>query len=620
MNTPHYQELYKKYRPENFSDIVGQDIVVSSLKNDIRNSSVPTAYGFFGSHGCGKALHKDTVIPTPNGFKTMGELNVGDIIYGSTSQLVEVTNKYCPYDKDSFLITFRDSTQVKTSSGHLWEILKEDTKTLEKTSHILSTGEMFDLMKNFNHKLFINNRQTHVDNYTDFTALFESLGFTDYMKAYEYIVDMAHTMEEYVHYINSRLFVFNAARVDSVKLEKFVSVLRLLGGVVNVDGYIVSWYNFPQELEDSLSLLIKPTHKALRVNKEHTAYCNYIVDIAYIEDNPEDYFCISVDSDDELFLCTENFLVTHNTSSARIVSKALNCENPSDDNEPCNMCESCLSIEDGSNLDITYRSMANKGSADDIRELCKTAFLQPQGKKSVFILDEVHNLSKAAFDSLLIPLEDESMQSLFILCSTEPQKIPNTVLSRIQTKNFSPVDNMTMLNLVTSIAEKEEISITEEDLKKIVRKGRGSVRDTLALVEKYISEGEVSQYGKTESDYAKKIIQELCTNKNDSDCLVKVFTVLNEAEKVCDLEEIVKNVFTVSKSFIIKLNTENKDTIARRKNAFEFFQDLMMLSGQSLATMRLVDNADIRTHVDMIAVSIVKMHPMETVDTEEVWG
>lgn len=617
MNKSHYQELYKKYRPENFSDIVGQDIVVSSLKNDIKNSSVPTAYGFFGSHGCGKALHKDTLIPTPYGFKTMGELNVGDIVYGSTSQLVTVTNKYCPQDKDSFLITFRDGTHVKTSSGHLWEILKEDKKTLEKTSHILSTGEMFDLMKNFNHKLFIGNRQTHVDNYTDFTALFDSLGFTDYMKAYEYIVDTASTMEECVHYANSCLLVFNAARVENAKLEKFVSTLRLLGGVVNVDGSIVSWYNFPHEVEHFIVEKINATKKAL---KEHIAYFNYIVDIAYIEDNPEDYFCISVDSDNELFLCTENFLVTHNTSSARIVSKALNCENLSDDNEPCNMCESCLSIEDGSNLDITYRSMANKGSADDIRELCKTAFLQPQGKKSVFILDEVHNLSKAAFDSLLIPLEDESMQSLFILCSTEPQKIPNTVLSRIQTKNFSPVDNMTMLNLVTSISEKEEIAIVEDDLKRIVRKGRGSVRDTLALVEKYVSEGEVSKHGKTESDYAKKIIQELCTNKNDSDCLVKVFTVLNEAEKVCDLEEIVKNVFSVSKSFIVKLNTENKDTIARRKNAFEFFQDLMMLSGQSLATMRVVDNADIRTHVDMIAVSIVKMHPMKTSETEEVWG
>ena len=117
-----------------------------------------------------------------------------------------------------------------------------------------------------------------------------------------------------------------------------------------------------------------------------------------------------------------------------------------------------------------------------------------------------------------------------------------------------------------------------------------------------------------------KNYEELTAQISSPEIMSDMSTYAKTMKQHRSLEEIVKNVFSVSKSFIVKLNTENKDTIARRKNAFEFFQDLMMLSGQSLATMRVVDNADIRTHVDMIAVSIVKMHPMKTSETEEVWG
>src|SRR5699024_12814348 len=92
-----YQELYKKYRPSNWDEIVGQEEVVSSLKASIKTDNLPSAYGFFGTHGCGKALHKDTLIPTPSGFKKMEDIEIGDYVIGYNSLPYEVNNKYSLY-------------------------------------------------------------------------------------------------------------------------------------------------------------------------------------------------------------------------------------------------------------------------------------------------------------------------------------------------------------------------------------------------------------------------------------------------------------------------------------------------------------------------------------------
>ena len=180
------------------------------------------------------------------------------------------------------------------------------------------------------------------------------------------------------------------------------------------------------------------------------------------------------------------------TSSAILLAKAVNCLNPTKDGNPCNECEICENIENRSQIGVSYISMANKGSVDDVRELVQKARLRLPVKRQVWILDEVHNLSRAAFDALLIPIEEKSMPSLFIFCSTEADKIPQTILSRIQSRRFTLVSPDDMEPFLKNILKEEKLSIDEELIKDSIRQGRGSVRDTLTALETIIETGEVS--------------------------------------------------------------------------------------------------------------------------------
>lgn len=177
------------------------------------------------------------------------------------------------------------------------------------------------------------------------------------------------------------------------------------------------------------------------------------------------------------------------TSAAKILAAAINCENPSNGN-PCNACNTCKNIANDSQIGVEYVSMANQGKADDVRALMDKSRLAQPVKKSVWILDEVHNLSAAAWDSMLIPLESPTAHALFILCSTEPEKIPATILTRIQQRSFGLVPADVMTNLIQEIAEKEGIEDADSAIEASVREGRGSVRETLTLFETYLSTDE----------------------------------------------------------------------------------------------------------------------------------
>lgn len=178
---------------------------------------------------------------------------------------------------------------------------------------------------------------------------------------------------------------------------------------------------------------------------------------------------------------------TGKTSSAFLLAKSLNCLNPQPRGNPCNLCETCHNIDNGSQIGVNYISMANKGSVDDIRQLVGQAKLSQPVEKPIWILDEVHNLSKAAFDALLIPLEDARMPSLFILCSTEIDKIPQTILSRVQSRNFTLVDSDTLLEHLKMIDKKEGLNADEDQMMNAIRRGRGSVRDTLSSFESILA-------------------------------------------------------------------------------------------------------------------------------------
>lgn len=177
------------------------------------------------------------------------------------------------------------------------------------------------------------------------------------------------------------------------------------------------------------------------------------------------------------------------TSSAFILAKSLNCENLQENGDPCNECQVCKAIDTNTQVGVQYISMANRGSAEDVRKIVQEAQLMQPINHQVWILDECHRLSPAAFDALLIPLESEKTKSLFIFCSTEPEKIPATILSRLQARSFSTVDMPTLARNLKSIVIKEGLDVSDDDIILAARKAGGSVRDSIRNLETIATDG-----------------------------------------------------------------------------------------------------------------------------------
>lgn len=173
---------------------------------------------------------------------------------------------------------------------------------------------------------------------------------------------------------------------------------------------------------------------------------------------------------------------TGKTSTARIISMALNCKSPLG-HEPCGECDSCKAIQSGNNLDVVEIDASSNNGVDDIRELCAKAGYAPiNGKYKVYIIDEVHRLSKAGQDAFLKTLEEPPSNTIFLLATTEPNKLLDTIVSRCMTLRFSPLTISDLTERIKDIASKESVNIEEEALKAIAHICQGGLRDAIQLL------------------------------------------------------------------------------------------------------------------------------------------
>ena len=174
---------------------------------------------------------------------------------------------------------------------------------------------------------------------------------------------------------------------------------------------------------------------------------------------------------------------TGKTTCARILAKAVNCESPID-GAPCNRCAACRGIDDGSLLDVTELDAASNGSVNDARTLREEAIYPPSVlKKRVYIIDEVHMLSKDAFNALLKIMEEPPEHLLFILATTELQKVLPTILSRCQRFTFKRILPRDMEQHLLRVAEKEGIDLTADGAELLARMANGALRDALSLLD-----------------------------------------------------------------------------------------------------------------------------------------
>jgi DNA polymerase III subunit gamma/tau len=235
------------------------------------------------------------------------------------------------------------------------------------------------------------------------------------------------------------------------------------------------------------------------------------------------------------------------TTCARILAKAINCTNLQSDGEPCNQCESCQTYNQGKSINIHELDAASNNSVDDIRNLTEqTRYVPANGKKSVYIIDEVHMLSQAAFNAFLKTLEEPPEHVLFILATTEKHKILPTILSRCQKHDFRRIRVNDIAGHLTYIAQEEGYETEFSALQQIALKADGALRDALSLFDQLMS------YSSGKLTFA-KVLENL--NILDYDYYFRAVEQMgeqNHAELLLMLDEIIGQGFE-AKDVIIGL-------------------------------------------------------------------
>ena len=307
------------------------------------------------------------------------------------------------------------------------------------------------------------------------------------------------------------------------------------------------------------------------------------------------------------------------TTCARILAKTINCENRTAAGEACNTCQSCVSFDAGTSLNIHELDAASNNSVDDIRSLVEQIRFAPQaGKYKVYIVDEVHMLSSAAFNAFLKTLEEPPPFAIFILATTEKHKIIPTILSRCQIFDFKRITNNDTIEHLHEICEKEGIKADKAALHVIAQKSEGCLRDALSILDKIVSftNGEIN-YANTlehlnilDEDYYFKLLNNMYQQQL-SDAML-LYDEINqkgfEGDTLIEgLSEFMRNLL-VSKDTKAAILLEVADDF--KQKYLEAAQ--MIPTGWLIAALNLLNEAEInykqarnkRLHVELTIIKL----------------
>lgn len=274
---------------------------------------------------------------------------------------------------------------------------------------------------------------------------------------------------------------------------------------------------------------------------------------------------------------------TGKTTTARILAKGLNCE--SDGQKPCGTCSVCRGIRDGVFLDVVEIDAASNNGVDNIRELRESVKYPPAvGKKKVYIIDEVHMLSSGAFNALLKTLEEPPEYVTFILATTEPQKLPATILSRCMRLDFKRVPETVLISGMSEICKKRGIKVTEDALRIIAANADGSVRDGLSILDQCISGGDMEINAADVLDFLGASGEEtfieltdLVRRKKTADALILLDRVLSDGKDVRQFmrdwvnhyRNLLMTKFIKDPQGVVNMSFENIDRIRKQSGSID---------------------------------------------------
>ena len=288
------------------------------------------------------------------------------------------------------------------------------------------------------------------------------------------------------------------------------------------------------------------------------------------------------------------------TTCARIFAKTINCSNLTENNDACNQCESCLAFNEGRSYNIHELDAASNNSVDDIRGLIEQVRIIPQvGIYSVYIIDEVHMLSTAAFNAFLKTLEEPPKHAIFILATTEKHKIIPTILSRCQIYDFNRICIQDSINHIQSIANNEGINIEADAINIISQKADGAMRDALSIFDQVVSfsgknisyQNVIDNLNVLDYDYYFKLL-DLFKQENISETLL----ILNDIIlKGFDLHLFVNGLSEHIRNVLVGKDSQTIDLI----EAGDSVKNRYKKQAQNFSTEFLYDSLTILSYCDI---------------------
>ena len=257
---------------------------------------------------------------------------------------------------------------------------------------------------------------------------------------------------------------------------------------------------------------------------------------------------------------------TGKTTVAKILAKAVNCEHPIDGN-PCNECQTCKAIAAGNSMNVIEIDAASNNGVDNIREIREEVAYSPtSGKYKVYIIDEVHMLSIGALNALLKTLEEPPSYVIFILATTEAHKIPITILSRCQRYDFKRIARTTIVDRLRELMKEEQVEVEDKALRYIAKKGDGSMRDALSLLDQCIAFylGEKLTYehvldvlGAVDTDEFSKLLREVL----DGDVTQVILHLENMIMQGRDLTQLVSDFTWYMRNLLLLKSSDNMEEV-----------------------------------------------------------
>lgn len=312
------------------------------------------------------------------------------------------------------------------------------------------------------------------------------------------------------------------------------------------------------------------------------------------------------------------------TSTAKILSRAVNCLNPKE-GEPCNECEVCKQALEGALIDISEIDAASNNGVDNIRDIREEVeFIPTSAKYRVYIIDEVHMLSTGAFNALLKTLEEPPKHVIFILATTEPQKLPVTILSRCQRFDFKRISIENIMKRLTLICEESHINAEEGALKVIAKMSDGAMRDAISILERCVADGEdvITEekirelVGIPEVEYLLQMTQSLI-QKDASKVLENAENVINEGK---DLEiftwELIKFVrdllmLNISENLVVYREIDKMKDLLKmtdKETLLQLIADLSTLQ----SSMKWASEREVIFETGLIKICMEKVQVIES--------